>query len=227
MECRLGHLPLGAMLSTFCGNHALAQQHFRALNRPLFDEVVVLNHKHFADVIGMVQENDVMPPNFVVRDVAILPSEVLKEQNRIGGTELAKREPEQISLEAGRKAVLTRHGHIVPRHIIPGRSCHPVSLLRGLELWGERGKIDSGEFPVRTKYSPRFYFATARKEPGALRDCGLLACCLEFLQLVQLRQHFLAVLGWIHRGVCLRDLSCGIDQKGMSRSKLHQAEIGQ
>jgi hypothetical protein len=51
----------------------LAQQHFRALNRPFFDEVVVLNHKHFADVIGMVQENDVMPPNFVVRDVAILP----------------------------------------------------------------------------------------------------------------------------------------------------------
>ena len=106
MECRLSHLPLRAMLSTFCGNHAFAQQHFRALNRPFFDEVVVLNHQHFADVIGMVQENDVMPPDFVVRDVAILPSEVLKEQNRIGGTELAKREPEQISLEAGRKAVL-------------------------------------------------------------------------------------------------------------------------
>jgi hypothetical protein len=118
----------------------------------------------------MVQENDVMPPDFVVRDVAILPSEVLKEQNRIGGTELAKCEPEQISLEAGRKAVLDRPGLIVPRYTIPGRRCHPVSLLRGLEFWDEGRKIDSGEFPVRTKSSPRFYFATARKEPGAPRD---------------------------------------------------------
>ena len=71
MKRRLRHLPLHAVLSAFGGDHAFAQQHLRAPDCALFDEVVVLHDQNFADVIGMIQEDDVIPSDLVVSDVAV------------------------------------------------------------------------------------------------------------------------------------------------------------
>ena len=108
MKRRLRHLPLQAVLCAFAGDHAFAQQHLCALDRALLDEVVVLHDQNFADVVGMIQENNVMPSDLVVGDIAVFFGQVLKQEDRIGRTKLAERKPEQISLESGRKAVLPR-----------------------------------------------------------------------------------------------------------------------
>jgi hypothetical protein len=83
MKGRLRCLALRAVLSAFAGDHARTQQHFRALHGALLDEVIVLHHKNFADVVGVVQEDDVIPADLVVRDVAIFPGQMLKQKNRI------------------------------------------------------------------------------------------------------------------------------------------------
>src|ERR1700722_10534245 len=118
------------MLRAVAGNHALAQQHFCALHRALLGEIFVLYYEHFAEVVGVVQEDDVVPSNLVMRDVAVFLGQVLKEQDRIRGAESAERKPQEISLEAGRKAVLDRAPHVVPRNIVSGGSCHRSSVLR-------------------------------------------------------------------------------------------------
>src|ERR1035438_3760463 len=79
----LRYLALRAMLSAFSRDHALTQQHLRALYRAFLDEVIVLDYEYFADVVGMVQKDDVMPSNFVVCDVPVFLSQVLKQQDRI------------------------------------------------------------------------------------------------------------------------------------------------
>ena len=78
MKRGLRHLPLRAVLSAFAGDHALAEQHFCALDRAFLDEVIVLHHEHFANVVGMIQEDDVIPPDLVVGDVAVFLSQVLE-----------------------------------------------------------------------------------------------------------------------------------------------------
>ena len=105
MKGWLRHLPLRAMLRAFAGDHALAQQHFCSPHCAFFDEVVVLHDQHFADVVGVIQEDDVVPSDFVVRDVAVFLGQMLKQQDGIRRTKPAEGEPEQIALEAGRKAV--------------------------------------------------------------------------------------------------------------------------
>ena len=105
MKCRLRDLPLRAMLSSFAGDHSLAQQHLAAAHRPLLHKIVVLHHQHFADVVGVIQEDDMVPPDLVMRDVAVFLNEMLEQKNRIGRTKPAPGEPQQIALKAGRKAV--------------------------------------------------------------------------------------------------------------------------
>src|SRR5579864_2147197 len=78
MKCGLRDLALQAVLSSLAGDHALAQQHFCALDGALLDEVIVLNYKNFANVVRMIQEYDVIPSDLVVRDVAVFLSQVLK-----------------------------------------------------------------------------------------------------------------------------------------------------
>ena len=102
---RLRDLPLRAMLCALRRDHAFAKKHLGALHRALLDEVVVLHDENFADVVRMVEEHDMVPADLVVGDVAVVVDEVLEEQNRIRGTEAAQREPQQVALKAGRKAV--------------------------------------------------------------------------------------------------------------------------
>jgi len=71
MERRLRHLPLQPVLSALGGDHAFAKKHLRAPHRAFLDEIVVLHHQYFADVIRMIQEQDVVPANLVVGDVAV------------------------------------------------------------------------------------------------------------------------------------------------------------
>src|ERR1700733_866388 len=125
MKRRLRHLALRAVLSALARDHARgAQQHFRTLHGAFFDEVLVLHHEHFANVVGMIQEDDVIPPDLVVGDIAIPLRQVLKQQNGIRGTKSAERKPEEIPLETGRKAVLHGPAHLIPGNAVPGCSCH-------------------------------------------------------------------------------------------------------
>jgi hypothetical protein len=70
----------------------------------------------------MIQKNDVVMPQLVMRDVAVSVSQMLKEKNRIRRTEFAEHQPEKISLQSGRKAVIRR---------LPGRLMHPGLPCRG------------------------------------------------------------------------------------------------
>ena len=90
VECRLRRQPLGAVRSTFAGNHALAQQHLGAVYGALFNKVIVLHHQHFADVFRMVEKDDVVRPDLVVRDIAVGLSEMLKQNYRVCGAKLAE-----------------------------------------------------------------------------------------------------------------------------------------
>src|SRR5579864_3616520 len=94
MKCGLCHLTLQAVLNSLAGDHALAQQHFCALDGALLDEVIVLNYKNFANIVGMIQEDDVIPPDLVMGDVAVFLSQVLEQKDRIRGTKPAEGEPE-------------------------------------------------------------------------------------------------------------------------------------
>src|SRR5208282_1993216 len=105
MEGRLRRLALGAVLRTLAGNHALAQQHPGAAHCAFLDEIVVLHHQNFANVVGMIEEDDVVPSDFVVRNVAVVVGEVLEKKNRIGGPKSAEGKQEKIALKAGWEAV--------------------------------------------------------------------------------------------------------------------------
>ena len=63
-------------------------------------------------------------------------------------------------------------------------------------------------------------------EGGCLHMFGLALPRLRFLQHVQLRKNFGAMLERIDAGVGFRNLSAGVNQERMPRGKLHQAEIG-
>ena len=117
------------MLGAFRGDHAGAEQHFRAPHGALFDEVIVLHDQDFADVVRVIQEDDVIPSDFVVSDVAIFAGEMLEQQDGIGRAESAECEPEKIALEAGRESVGGGRARSLA-HVVACRSRHPVSVLR-------------------------------------------------------------------------------------------------
>jgi hypothetical protein len=93
MKGRLRHLPLRSVLRALGGDHPLAQQHSGSLHGALFDEVVVLHHQNFANVVGMVQKNNVMPANLVMCNIAVFRGQVLKQKDGIRRTKLAEGEP--------------------------------------------------------------------------------------------------------------------------------------
>jgi hypothetical protein len=74
----------------------------------------------------VVQKNDVMVSQLVMRDIAINIGEMLKQKNRIGWTEFPQRKPEKIPLEAGREAIngLLLKSFALPRML----NCHAHSL---------------------------------------------------------------------------------------------------
>ncbi len=63
------------------------------LNRTFLNEVFVLHDEHFANVVGVIEEYDVIPPDLVVSDVAILVGQVLKQEDGIGRAKPAESKP--------------------------------------------------------------------------------------------------------------------------------------
>src|SRR6266702_3613346 len=150
VKCGLRHLPLGTMLRARGSDHAFAQQHFRALNGALLDEIVVLHNQHFPDVVGMIQEKDVVPSNLVMRNVAVLPRQVLEKENGVCWAKPAKGEPQQVPLEAGWIAVCTLRP-VRSMGVLVNCRCH-CSQCKPLEATAEgRMILRVGEFLVRTK----------------------------------------------------------------------------
>ena len=80
MECWVCRQALGAVCSPFTGDHPFAEQHLGTLHRAFFDEIVVLYDQHFADVLRMIQENNVVRTDLVVRNIAVGLGEMLKEK---------------------------------------------------------------------------------------------------------------------------------------------------
>lgn len=131
VESGLGNLALRAMLCAFGGDHAFAEKHFAALDCAFFDEIVVLNDEEFADVVRVVEIDDVIPSDLVVGDIAVRVDEVLEEGDRIGGTKPAEGKPEEVALKAWRKAVCAA-GIL---NVVAGGGGHEVSVNRGAVEW--------------------------------------------------------------------------------------------
>ncbi len=74
-------------------NFQVDQPKYDQRNSVILDVIVVLYHQHFADIVRMVQEYDVMRSNLVVRDIAVGLSQMLKENDRICGSKLAEGKP--------------------------------------------------------------------------------------------------------------------------------------
>ena len=82
------------MLGAFGRDHAFAEEHLAALDSAFLDEVVILDDEQFANVVRMVEVDDVIPSDLIVSDVAVGVDEMLEERDGIGGTESAEGEPD-------------------------------------------------------------------------------------------------------------------------------------
>jgi hypothetical protein len=86
----------------------------------------------------MIQKNNMMRTDLVVRNITVSLGEMLKKKNRIRGTELEQGRPQEIALEAGWKAVI-RPLSGRPYSRLPRRGCHFNSLP-----WDRRHEGSSG-----------------------------------------------------------------------------------
>jgi hypothetical protein len=71
----------------------------------------------------------VVPPDLVVRDVAVFLRQMLEKEDWIRGSEPAERKPKEVSLKTRREVILAAPGHLVRWNIVPGCSSHLLSLL--------------------------------------------------------------------------------------------------
>jgi hypothetical protein len=82
MECWCGDTALLHMKRLIRGDQALAEQNLHAIDSALFDEACALRHQNFANVFGLVDEDDRRAQEHVVGDVSVGPQQVLEQQNR-------------------------------------------------------------------------------------------------------------------------------------------------
>ena len=136
MECGLCHLPLGAMLRAFRRDHAFAQQHLRALDRALLYEIVVLHHQDFANVIGVIQKDDVVPADLVMRDVAVFSAPGAGRggwdwQGESGGIRAKASFVENL-------AEIGKAPFAIPTHLVLSCGCHYNQFKRSIGFSGAR-----------------------------------------------------------------------------------------
>jgi len=80
----------------------------------------------------MFRKNNVMRPDSCTwRDGRRRSQQVLKKRMGFAGRNFAKREPQEIALKAGRKAVTYTFARMLPHLGLSYRCPHPVSLRRG------------------------------------------------------------------------------------------------
>src|SRR3984957_1274589 len=127
----------------------------------------------------MIQENDVVPSDFVVGDVSVSRGEVLEEQDRICRAKAAESEPEKIALEAGREAVVRLATRIAS--IIAGRGCHAFSVCAAHGSMHGQPKLERKTFSRIQNHVGILNRATASAPPLRISAAhrvvkGLLRC---------------------------------------------------
>ena len=109
MEGRRGDAPLAHVEGALAGDEAFAEQDLHAALGALLDHLLRMVDQDFADEVGMVDEDDVLPAQLVVRDAAVGGGEVFEEQDGVRRLEEAAAEiEEQIERKAGRIAIPPR-----------------------------------------------------------------------------------------------------------------------
>ena len=116
--------------------------------RALLYKIVVLHNQDFANVIGVIQKQNMVPTDLVMRDVAVFLRQVLKENNGISRAKAAESEPKQVSLKTPRKSV--RPFTAIPTHLVLNCACHYNQFKRSIGFSGTR----------RTQGRRVFLFAT-------------------------------------------------------------------
>jgi hypothetical protein len=76
----------------------------------------------------MIQKYDVMPPELIVGNVAILLGKVLEQKDRISRTEMPESIPEKIPLKTRREPVRPPLSFGSGDGMFAGRACHETSL---------------------------------------------------------------------------------------------------
>ncbi len=90
----------------FAGDEAFAEQDLHAPLRALLDHLLRMVDQNLADEVGVIDEDDVLPPKLVVCDAAVGGGEMLEEQDGVGWLEEAASQIEQqVQRESRRKAV--------------------------------------------------------------------------------------------------------------------------
>src|SRR5579864_3104386 len=214
MKRGLRDLTLHAMLAALARDHAFAEEHLCPLHGAFLYEVVVLHHQDFSDVVGMIQEDDVLASDLVMSDVPILLGQVLEENDRICRTKFAKCVPEEISLKPGREVI---HGATGRRRssVVSGRGRHLISLFPTADLQTRQWK-----------YSLCLH-SSSEEITGNFAWLSNLLNRLSALESIEFRQHFRAVFERIDASIGLGDLAVGINQERVARRKFDEAEVGQ
>src|ERR1700741_3248062 len=97
MECRGSDAPLPHVEGAFAGDETFAEQNFHAPLGALLDNLLGVVDQHFADEVGVIDEDDVLPAQFIVRDAAVSGSEVFEEKDGVRRLEeTAGRKEEEV-----------------------------------------------------------------------------------------------------------------------------------
>ena len=95
MEGRRRDAPLTHVECAFAGDKPFAEQDLHPALRALLDHLLRMMDEHLADELRVVDEDDVLPTQFVMRDAAVGGSQMLEEQDGVGGFEEAPAEIEE------------------------------------------------------------------------------------------------------------------------------------
>src|SRR5512146_2028511 len=105
MEGGLRDLALLAMSGAGGGDHAFAEQQLGASLGALFHEVGGLHDEDFADVLGIIEKNDVLASDPVVANVAVPVDEVLEVTDGVRQSPPPESLPGEVLRHSGWKAV--------------------------------------------------------------------------------------------------------------------------
>src|SRR5262245_40864949 len=90
VEGRLGECALRLVEFSLACDQSFPDQHLHALDRAFLDETVVLNDQYFANIVGIVEYNDVSAVQTIMRRLAVFIGEVREQRNRVPRTELTE-----------------------------------------------------------------------------------------------------------------------------------------
>jgi len=99
--------PLAHVEAALAGDEAFAQQDLHAALGALFDEGGGLGDQDLADQLWIIDENDVVGAELVMRNNTVLTDQVLKQQDRVPRAEKAAEQIQrQVALKSRRKSIV-------------------------------------------------------------------------------------------------------------------------